>query len=415
MKFWTLLLKSIRRRAAAAALVVLGCAVGVALLVAVGSLREQTADQFRVEGLGVDAILAPRGSALQIALSSLYHLDQPSGTLARTEVEALRRDPLTVAVLPFAAGHSYQGTWVMAVEPDFFSLLAEAGPALRFDAPQGGSGRGFRGGAEAVAGATAARRLRLSLGDRFAPSHGLNLADPVHDGDSFEVVGIASPTNTPFDDALYIPLVSFYALERAGEAEQEVSSATGERRVSGAMVKLRRIRGRALHPGIQQLRHAYLNHPTAQLVIPAEVMPELLRLVGSATRILDIVGAMVLVLGSGFLFAQLLTSLYYRRRELGLLRMLGAGRRYILGLVLAEAAWVGALSGLLGVLLGHALIALLEPWLLREAGLRASWLRWTLVDLLATPVAVLLAMAAGLLPAIRAYRLSVVENLRAVD
>ncbi len=414
MSFLQILLRSLRRHRLSGALALLSTALGVALIVAVVSFREQSHRQFETEGMGVDAILAPRGSALQVVLNSLYHLDEMPGTLPWREYERVRQDELVVEAFPFATGHSYSGFRVNAVEPRFFARFEHRpGRGLSFAPEDGGQGRPFDARGEAVAGWAAARTLGLTVGQTFHPVHGVRAGDPPHAEDALRIVGIMAPTGTPHDRVLYIPLASFYTLGGHGETVARMADHPGEREISGVYLRLRHIRGGALHPGIQQLKYEVNRRPAVQLVVPNEVLPQLLDIIGWADRVLFLLGTLVIGLGGAFLFVVLVTALREQRRDLALLRMLGAGRKTVFGLILAQALLLSLGSAILGLAAGHAVIAWGSQAVAQETGLRFSEGFLSTADVWTIPAMLVLGAVAGLFPAVQAYRMDVLEGLRA--
>lgn len=413
MSFLQILIRSLRRHRFSGGLALISAALGVALIVAVVSFREQSRRQFETEGLGVDAVLAPKGSPLQVVLNSLYHLDEMPGTVPWTEYERVRRDELVAEAFPFVTGHSYSGFRVNAVEPRFFARFEyRPGRVFSFAPEEGGKGRPLNGPGEAVAGWAAARALGLTLDQTFHPVHGVRAGDPPHAEDAVRIVGIMAPTGTPHDRALYIPLASFYTLGGHGERVARMADHPEEREISGAYLRLRRIRGGALHPGIRQLKYELDRRPGVQLVVPTEVLPQLLAIIGWADRVLFLLGTLVVGLGGAFLFVVLVATLREQRRDLALLRMLGAGRRTVFGLILAQALLLSLGSALLGLVAGHALVAWGSQAVARETGLRLSEGFLSTADVWTVPAMLLLGAAAGILPAVHAYRMDVLEGLR---
>jgi putative ABC transport system permease protein len=416
MSFLQILLRSMARHRLSTLLALLSTMLGVALLIAVVSFREQSHRRFVTEGTGVDAILGPKGSALQIVLNALYHLDEMPGTVKWTYYEKVRRNPLVVDAIPFATGHSFAGFRVNAIDDRFFTTF-EYRPGKRFSflPEEGGQGRAFAQGREAVAGWAAARALHLTLGSAFNPVHGVHSGDPVHIHDTFHFVGIMAPTGTPHDLAIYIPLNAFYTLEGHGAAVARMAIDPTHREISGAYLRLRRIRGGAMHPGVQELKYEINQSPDAQLVVPNEVIPQILNIIGWADRVIFLLGAMVVGLGVAFLFVVLVTALREQRRDLAMLRMLGANRGTVFGLILSEALLLSAAGTLCGLAAGHELVSVGSQYVARETGMLFSAQYISTADIWVLPIMLLLGAIAGLLPALQAYRLNVLENLRALE
>ena len=416
MSFWRIVLKSLWRHRLSTGLAVVSIALGAALLVSVVSLREQTHRNFTQEGLGVDAVLGPKGSPLQIALNALYHLEEMPGKLTWTYYQKVLASEVVESGIPFATGHSYAGFRVNAIDERFFSEFEYLpGRHFSFQAEDGGQGRLFAARDEAVAGAAVAKALHIGLGASFNPTCGVNAGDPVHHNDLIRFVGILAPTGTPHDRAIYIPLKTFYTLEGHGKEVQDMALDEAHREISGAYLKIRRIRGGALHPGIQDLKYNIGQSSQAQLVVPNEVLPRLFGILGWVDSVLLGIAILVTALALLFLFVALVSALRERRRDLALLRCLGATRRTVFGLVLCQSAFIAVLGALLGLALGHGIVAIGGELIRVETGLRFSALYLSQADLYLLPALVVLGVVAGLVPAVQAYRLGVLGNLAPVS
>ncbi len=403
-----LVFAGLRQHAGSSALAAAAVALAVALMLAVTALREEAQRQFTQTGQGVDAVLGPKGSPLQIVLNALHHLEEMPGRIPWTIYQEVRADPVVADGFAFISGHSYAGFRVNAVEARFLS-------DFRYRAEQHftfAAGRAFARRGEAVAGAEAARALGLELGRSFDPVCGMKEGDPVHADDRITFVGVLAPTGTAHDRAIYIPLEAFYTLEGHGSEVAAMADDLAKREISGAYLRLARIRAGAFHPGVQILRHALGQEPRAQLVLPAEVMPRLFAIIGWVDALLLAVGALVAVLAGAFLAFALVATLRERQRDLALLRALGAGRRTIFGLVLAQAQAIGLVGALAGWILGRALIWLGCQAIAAETGLRLDPWRWSVADTWLLPTACALAVLAGLWPAIQTYRIALHDALK---
>jgi len=416
MTFCQIVLRSLQQHRFSSILAIVSMALGVALLVAVYSLKEQTQKTFTQIGLGVDAIVGPKGSPLQIVLNAIYHLEDMPGKIKWTYFKELEKDPLVVEAIPFCVGHSYRGFRVNAIDRRFLTEFEYLpGKRFSFSEPEGGKGRPFNANDEAVAGWVVAKTLALKVGDQFNPVCGVLEGDPVHEKDALGIVGILAPTGTSHDRAIYIPLEAFYTL--AGHPPETLAMAEREeyREISGAYLKIKRIRGGALHPGIQGLKFAINQSDRDQLVIPHEVLPRLFDIIGWVDRVLLAIAGFLTVLSALFLFFALTSALRERRRDLALLRSLGASRKTVMGLMLAEAFLISFLGGLLGLLLGHGLIGFGAHLIKAETGVAFSAAYLSRADWFVLPGVLLLGLLAGLVPGIQAYRLGILKNLSPIS
>ena len=412
MSLWRIILKSLRQHWLSTGMAVFSIGLGVALLVSVVSLREQAHRNFTEVGLGVDAVLGPKGSPLQIVLNAVYHLEEMPGKIKWTYYQKVLKDPLVVEGIPFCTGHSYAGFRVNAIDGRFltdFEYLPDK--HFSFRPEDGGQGRPFEGRDEAVAGWEVAKELGLRIGNSFNPVCGVKAGDPVHINDNIRFVGILGRTGTPHDRAIYIPLTTFYALEGHGTDVARMAVDEEHREISGAYLKIRRLPGSALNPGIMDLKYNVNQSPEAQIVVPNEVLPSLFSIIGWVDNTLLAIALLVTLLSALFLLVALLAALRERRRDLALMRSLGATRRTVFGLVLSESVVMAMLGGILGLVLGHAIVAVGAHFIRVETGLRFSEMYLSSADVLLLPAIVVLGLVVGLVPAIQAYRTGVLKNL----
>ncbi len=415
MSFWRIVLKSLKHHRLSNILAAISIATGIALLVAVYSFKEQSHNTFTQVGLGVDAILAPKGSPLQIVLNAVYHLEEMPGKIKWNYFREIEKGRIVAQAIPFVVGHSFGGFRVNAIDGKFLTEFEYLpGKTFSFSKSEGGKGRPFSAPYEAVAGWEAGKELNIDLGQTFRPVCGVQEHDPVHGKDEIAFVGVLAPTGTPHDRAIYIPLETFYGLEGHPQETALMAEQEEYREISGAYIKIKRIRGGALHPGIQDLKFAINQSDRNQLVVPAEVMPRLHNIIGWIDQVLIAISVILTALAALFLFFALLSALREMRRDLALFRALGATRKTVMGLVVSEALIISLLGGILGLAFGHLLIEMGAHFIKVETGVGFTAGYVSMIDWLVIPGAALLGLLAGLVPGIQAYRLGVLKNLSPV-
>lgn len=412
MSLWQIVVKSLKQHMLSTLLAILSIAMGIALVSSVVSLREQAHKSFTQTGLGVDAVLGPKGSSLQVVLNALYHLETMPGKINWTYYQKVLEHPIVEKGIPFISGHSFGGFRVNAIDESFFSDFEYLpGKRITFSPELGGSGRLFRAHNEAVAGWAAAKRLNIKPGSTFNPVCGVNAGDPVHANDKITFVGIMAPTGTPHDRVIYIPLTAFFSLEGHGSDVTRMAVDEKYREISGAYLQIKRIRKGALHPGIQGLQYNINQSSKAQFVVPNKVLPRLFNIIGWVDIVLLAIAVLVTVLGALFLFAALVSALQQRRRDIALMRSLGATRKTVFSLIISESFIITFSGGLLGFLSGHGIVALGSYFIKAETGLLFSYTYISNADIFMVPGLFVLAGLAGIIPAVQAYRLSVMKNL----
>lgn len=393
-----LIRRSLRQHAVSTAVTVGSMALAAGLLMTVWVLKMETQGAFTGFTGGFDGVLGARGSKLQLVLNTVFHLEESPGNLPFSDYLEVSRNPNVDLAIPLALGDSHRGFRVVGTVPELFSR-AEYLPGRHFRI--GAGGRSFDPSLrEAVAGSFAAERLGLRVGDRFQPSHGLGEAGTVHE-EEYVVVGILEPSNTPADRVLWIPLEGVQRM--GGHDPRSVED------ISGVLVRFK--------PGLAKagfLLDAAYNKQGTRLTFAwplGRVVAQLFDRIGWFDRVLALVAALLAVVAAGTLLTALYNSMNERRREIAILRALGAGRRLVTGVVLAECAVISALGALAGFPVHILLLGVASGIIRREVGLVIHPFALHGV-MLVVPLAMIgLGLLAGAWPAWKAYRTDVAENL----
>ena len=421
--WWSLAWRSAWSRRHALAMVALSVSVSVLILLGVQQLRHDARQSFTQALSGVDLIVGPRGSASELMLYSVFQVGRPSRNMAHEAYVSLRALPQVRWAVPVQLGDTYRGFPVLGTTPELFEVFQTQGARLQwaqgrpFADPQADAGAVV----EAVLGAQVAARHGLSVGDRLVLTHGRSdgLA-PDHADQPFTVVGVLQATGAPIDRNVIISLQGFEALHQGMGAPGLPSlggagapptvaerAALVPRELTAVWVGLHaRTEVFSARRGIERLPQDSL-----MAVLPGVALDELWQVVKLAENALLAIGVLVAVSGMLSVAAVLMVGLSARRKELAVLRALGATPLALLGLVWLEALGV-CLLGMLGGLVLHGLgLWALQDLLRTELGIAVQWgwptaeVAWSLAGL------VLAAWLAASVPALRAYRLSLVDGL----
>lgn len=404
------------------ALVMLSIALATALLLTLERLRTDIRASFAQAVSGTDLVVGARTGPLQLMLYAVFRI---GGATNGVKVESLRAVAAHRAVawlVPLALGDSHRGFPVLGTTPEYFERFAygERQPLVLRE------GRAFAGTLdglyEAVLGAEVAEALGYRLGQRLTLTHGLALEEGApaaeHGDKPFAVVGVLARTGTPVDRTVHVSLQALEAihLDWAGGApvpgvrippEAARKFDLEPKEVTAALVGLK---SRAAVFVVQRFVAGYEGEPLLA-VLPGVALDELWQAVGLGERALLAMSGLVALVSLASLVAVVLAGLNERRRELAVLRAVGAGPRHVLALLALEGALVTALGALLGALAATTAVLAAGPWVQQHLGvaLRADAPtpgQWGLF------VAVLAAgMLASLVPGWRAYRLSLADGL----
>jgi len=395
-------------------LTLLAVMLAATLLLSVERIREAARDSFAQSVSGSDLIVGARTSPVQLVLYSVFRLGEATNNLDWASYQKIAADPAIAWSVPLSLGDSHRGYPVLGTTADYFIHFhyGDRQPLRLAD------GVVFAGIFEAVLGAEVAQRLGYRVGDQITLSHGDGgLPGMEHDDKPFTVVGILAPTGTPVDRTVHVGLAAIEAihLDWIGGAPVPGFNIGAEvvqkfdltpKSITAFLVGLHQ---RAEVFRIQRRINQFADEPLLA-VMPGVALDQLWQTVGVVERALQAVSWLVLAVGLAGLMATMLAGLDQRRREMAILRSIGAGRRHILGLLLLESGLVSLLGCLLG-LAAVSLFAAVGGDLLAAFGLAALPLAVSVGEMKLLGAVLVCGLAVGVLPAWRAYRLSLADGL----
>ncbi len=388
MNALTLTWAELRHRPLPAALTMALLALGVALMVLVLVLGQQFRERMRADLAGIDLVVGAKGSPLQLVLSTVYHVDVPTGNIPADTLADLRGDPQVALAVPLALGDAVAGFRIVGSD-DTFSRLYDARLA---------HGHWNTAPFEAVIGAAVARRSGLSVGSRFTGHHGLTGDGDDHEDHPYTVSGVLAAQGSVIDRLVLTDVGSVQAVHAGNPAAARELTAIAVRYATplAAMTLPRRI------DAVGAL----------QAASPALEINRLLALVGIGEDVLRGVGVLLLIVAGVLLWIVMNGSLERLRYERAVFRSLGASRGQVAGFTLTHALVLGLIGGVLGVLAGHMAIEALATWLRTRYPL-AGFSGSTVVagEVLLPLVTAALAVLAAAPQAWQAYRQDVAATL----
>jgi putative ABC transport system permease protein len=399
MTIGRIVFKSLRQHALSTTVTALCIALAGGLLMSVWSVKEQSQATFTGVNGGFDAVLGARGSKLQLVLNAIFHLESSPGNLAASDYLDIRNNPNVELAVPLAVGDNYRGYRLVGTTLDLFGK-AEYAKGKHFTVVPGG--RLFETNLrEAVVGSFAARKLGLKPGDTFHPFHGLIFDEKNQHSETYLVVGILEPSNTPADRVIWIPLAGIQKM-----TGHDPRAATD---VSAVLVKLKE--GSAI-AGFQMdmMYNKQGNRLTFAWPI-GSVMAELFDKIGWFDRVLGLVAYLVALVATASILAGIYNSMNERRREIAIMRALGARRVTLFTAILIEAAAIAALGMAMGFVFYGVILVAVSNVMRAQTGVVLDPLKFSLVMLWAPAMLVALGALAGLVPAVKAYRTDVAEHL----
>lgn len=407
--------QSLLNRRFTALLTLASIALSVTLLIGVERVRTEARESFANTLSGTDLIVGARSGPVQLMLYAVFRIGNATNNISWESYEFLAEHPRVSWTLPLSLGDSHRGFPVLGTTRAYFDLFRYGrDQQLRFR-----TGRPFDDLYDIVLGAEVADALDYQLGDEIVVAHGASdVSFARHDDQPFRVVGILERTGTPVDRTLHVSLEAIEAIHLGWEGGTRLPGQTVDpeqarqmdlrpKAITAALVGLdARIATFAVQRDINQYRAEPL-----LAVIPGVALAELWNLIGLAENALLVVSGFVVLVGLMGLLTALLIGLEGRRREMAILRSLGARPAQVLGLIVGEAALLTLVGILLGIALMSGLLFLAQPLIETELGLRLSqgMLRareWGLLG-----AVLVTGLIVGMIPAWRAYRMSLSDGL----
>ncbi len=447
MNLFSIAFKSIKQRLLTSTLTSLSVALGVMMMIAVLVIFGIVDRTFNQQAIGYDLIVGPKGSDLQLVLSSVYRIAPAIETLPYDYYQQLKNDPRVEEAIPITMGDVTQqgGFPVVGTETTYF--LREYAPGKKLLI----RGDGFREAFDAIIGAEVARQNGWDIGSQFTLVHGGAESDCHHD-EKFTVTGVLKRTGTPNDRTVFTHLNGFYAIAGhetpveqmvkryreffrvipGGEKDQELKDlikqakeeeakshghyhgpdSTVMKDVSAIFLIMKAPPGESAATTSILFAAQVKKGFQAQAVNPIFPMQRLMtQFVGNIRQVLLALTIMIIVVSGIGIFVSIYNSMADRRREISIMRALGAQRTTVFAIILAESILLCFAGGVAGILLGHGLLFFVAPIVEAKSGLLVDPFSFEPIELVLLPALIVLASIVGIIPGLTAYRTDVAKNL----
>lgn len=408
--------KSMLNRKVASALTLFAISLSVTLLLSIERIREGAKDSFSNAASGIDLIVGARSGPVQLLLFSVFNIGNLTNLVSWQSYEDIRRHPDIEWTVPLSMGDSHRGFKVLGTNEDYFKHF-RVGSGRHISVEKG---RHFDQVFEAVAGAELAKLLKYDLGTEIVLTHGEGHASIlVHDDRPFHIVGILEKTGTPVDRTILVSLESIEAMhvdwhDGAPPSEEEhhnheeiLHADLSPDHISTFLIGLKSKLG-ILH--IQRIINEFEGEPLLA-ILPGMTFRELWSVISVVDSALVVISIFVIVAGILGMLASLLTTLESRKREIAILRSLGARPSSIFTLFLSEALFLGVGGCLLGAIWVTPLLWLIRPVIETQFGMFIPITFHLWYDLSVFLGVLGLALVAGTVPAWQAYKRSLSEGL----
>lgn len=416
LTLFKLVIKCLRFRKLSVSLTIFSIALSVTLLLGVDTVRMQAKNNFVNTISGTDLIVGSRSGSIQLLLYTIFHLGNATNNVSWKSYEKITKHPRVDWSIPISLGDSHKGFRVVGTNTNYFTHYRYANSKqLSFM-----EGAEFSGLFEVVLGANVANKLNYQLNDKIILAHGTgNTSISKHDNLPFTVSGILKNTGTPIDDSLLITLAGLEAVHIGWESGVASNHKISARDLTAEDPRLRPksitafligLKSKQDIFGIQRAINNYKNEPLLA-ILPGIALLELWKVLSVIEKILFVISIFVVVISLFGMLSIILSSLNERRRELAVLRSVGASPFTIFILLVLESEFLVLLGIIFGIILLYLSIFLLNPVLYQSFGIiielmPPSIFQWKLMLLILA-----FSFIIALIPARNAYRKTLQDGL----
>ncbi|MBI1182797.1 FtsX-like permease family protein [bacterium] len=379
----------------ASAVSVLLLTLGVAMVSLVLHLSKQIEGQFTNNINGIDLVIGAKGSAKQLILSSIYHLDAPTGNISKKEADRFMKHPLVKEAIPLAYGDSYRG----------YKILGTTNNYISFFKAELAQGRLFETDMEVVLGAHAANMLGLGLGDTFFGSHGMEEKDEehTHKEHAYKVVGILKPSGLALDQLIICNIPTVWLIHsnetHGGEEHND------DKEYTAVLLSCKNAMG------MMQLTPMINRNTNMLAASPSVEISSLIYQMGLGVETLRVLAMLIILISGISVFFSLLNALKERRYELAVMRSLGASPLQLMAMVVYEALLIALISFIVGMALSRGLFWYLSVYLSQNYHYSFSTFSFISEEYQLALVIGGIALLASVIPAFIAFRTNISKTL----
>ncbi len=388
--------------------------------------EKQFEEKYQSNMDGVDVVLGAQGSPLQLVLSSVYHIDDPTGNISFDSVKPWMKHPYVKKAIPLAFGDNYLGYKILGTTNDFIEKYQ--GKIIK--------GKTFEHNFEVVIGADIAKNIKLDVGSKFVGTHGSSSEGEAHDHGEYVVVGILEKTNKVIDNLIICSIPSVWEVhhEEGGhenhEGDEHENPAHGEeghehhegdehehhheemtidepgKEITSVLIEFRN------KMGVFQWPRIIAQNTKMQAALPAYQMNRVFEMFGVGLKAINYLAWGIMLISGISIFIALYNTLKERKSEFALMRVNGAKRSQLLLVVLLESMLLCIVGYIFGTILGRIGLVMLskaseEDFKLSFNPTEIIWEKEGLLFLLTLGLGFL----AALIPALKAYRLNISKTL----
>ena len=378
------------------ALLVLGVGI-ISLLLQLNTLiKDQMDNNLR----GIDMVVGAKGSPLQLILSSVYHIDSPTGNISLTEAETISNNRMVGSSIKILYGDNYKGFRIVGAEKKFIELYKGV---IK-------EGKDWDNPYEVLVGSKVYEKLKINLGDELISSHGLRETGQSHDEGTFKVVGLLKPSNSVIDQLIITSPQSVWDIHETHdhdehENEHEHEHEHDNREITAMLIKFKS------PMNIIQFPRQINENTNLQAAVPSYEISRLFKLFGFGIETLSYLAYLIIIVSGFSLFINLFNSMRERKYEMALIRTLGASRFQLSTMIIFESLVLTISGFILGLLFSRFGVMFVSSLMEESINYNLNSLKILNEEYWLLGLSVLIGVVSSLIPAIQVYKMNISKIL----
>ncbi|GGG96604.1 ABC transporter permease [Pedobacter zeae] len=375
-------------------------AFGVGILSILLLAANQIGNTLEKNARGIDLVVGAKGSPLQLILSSIYHIDYPTGNIPAKDAYKLAHHPMVKRAVPLALGDNYNGYRIVGTDTSFTKLYSLS--ILK--------GNFWQKDLEVTIGSTVASESKLKIGDSFFGAHGLTGNGDIHKQHAYTVKGILKPQGNITDNLILTNIGSVYKMHEekpehsAHHAPLAEAKEINDKQITALLIQYKSPMSVILFPRMVN------QSANMQAASPAMESARLFSLIGVGIDTLQWFAVFIMAIAALSIFISLYNAMKERKYDLALMRCLGASKSKLFFLVLLEGIMVTLIGACLGLLIGHAALEAIGSY---QESSQAKLTGLTMVpqEIYLIWTGLLIGALASIIPAMQIYKVDIATTL----
>ena len=403
MNIFKLSIKNIFNKPLSSAISLVLLILGVGIISLLLQLNSLIKDQMNNNLKGIDMVVGAKGSPLQLILSSVYHIDSPTGNISLKEAENISNNRMVGSSVKILYGDNYKGFRIVGAEKKFIDLY---NGVIK-------EGKEWNSPYEVLVGSKVYEKLKINLGDELVSSHGLRETGEAHDDEYFKVVGLLEPSNSVIDQLIVTSPESVWDIhdthdhydEEKHEHEHQHEHEHEDKEITAMLIKFKS------PMNIIQFPRQINENTNLQAAVPSYEISRLFKLFGFGIETLSYLAYIIIIVSGFSLFINLFNSMSERKYEMALIRTLGASRFQLSTMIIFESLILTILGFILGLLFSRFGVMFVSSLMEESLNYNINSFKVLSEEYWLLGLCVLIGLVSSLIPAIQVYKMNISKIL----